>query len=145
MWYVGEGRERTQGRGVLACTQALEVFGRRSQSGSDSWLCGGRVRGFPAQRRTIPINGPQGEWRDLLYVGQSSFHDCGTGFTSAVSFVSSAKTTARPACKCQSIWQCRNHGPGLSVCVAPDAYDQRPLHMSIDHRMASWDVPRSGW
>lgn len=39
----------------------------------------------------------------------------GTGLASLVSGISSAMTTAKPASRCQSMWQWRNQGPGLFV------------------------------
>lgn len=48
---------------------------------------------------------------------------------------------ARPACKWKSMWQWRNHGPGLSVCAAPqsgstDIGDRKTYHEAHGHVIA---------
>ena len=48
-------------------------------------------------------------------MGQSSSHADGTGFATEVLLMASARTTAKPASRWKSMWQWRNHGPGLSV------------------------------
>ena len=50
-----------------------------------------------------------------MYVGQRSDQAWGTGFAALASGESSAMTTAKPASRWKSMWQWRNHGPGLSV------------------------------
>lgn len=50
----------------------------------------------------------------------------GVKLDAAVFSIPSANTIARPASKCQSIWQWRNHGPGLSV------YTRKPVSI-LEH------------
>ena len=106
-----------------------------------------------------------------MYLGHSSLHSSaqdvsmmllqktianlrGTGLTALTSSTSSAMTTARPACKCQSMWQWKNQGPGLSACQTFEEFAsqlsgsshldiqasrrrRRPAHLEADRDVVS--------